>query len=97
MNSSDFQQQIVGTAACMNITMKDNKVCGQLLSNDTFFADRWFSGVKTAEKVMVEGVYYCGSMNTIHKRFCLGYVGKINGRVSVRVSYCYEKYSKSSW
>ena len=47
MKASYFQQHIGGTADCMNIIMKSTKVCDQLSSNDTFFADSKFRGVKT--------------------------------------------------
>ena len=47
------------------------KGCDQLTSNDTYFSDSWFSGVKTAEKAMAEGVDYCGPVKTNHKGFCL--------------------------
>ena len=43
------------------------KGCGQQTSNDTYFADSWFSGVKTDEEVMAEGVYYYGAEKTSRK------------------------------
>ena len=49
----------------------------QLNSNDTYFSDIWFSGVKTAEKKIAEGVYYCGLVKTIHKGFCLDKLEKL--------------------
>ena len=55
----------------MKIIMMSTKWCGQLASNDNYFADSWFSGVKTAEEAMAEGVDYCGPVKTIHKGFCL--------------------------
>ena len=48
-----------------------NKRCVQLTPNDTYFADCWFSGLKTAEQMMAEGVDYCGSVKTSHKGSCL--------------------------
>ena len=33
------------------------------------FADIWFSGVKTAEEAMAEGVDYCRPEKTSHKGF----------------------------
>ena len=42
----------------MKIPMMATKECGQLTSNDTYFADSWFSGVKAADDAMTEGVYY---------------------------------------
>ena len=41
------------------------------MSNDTYFSDSWFRGVKTAEEAMAEGVDYCGPVKTTHKGFCL--------------------------
>ena len=40
------------------IIMMSTKGCDQLASNDNYFADSWFSGVKTAEEAMAEGVDY---------------------------------------
>ena len=53
------------------------KGCGQLTSNDTYFADSWFSGVKTSEEVMAAVVDYCGPAKTIHKGFCLDTLEKL--------------------
>ena len=39
------------------------------MSNDTYFVDIWFSGVKTAKEEMAEGVDFCGLAKTIHKGF----------------------------
>ena len=47
------------------------KLCGQLISNDTYFDDSWFSGVKNAEKEMAEGVDYFGQLKMSHNGFCL--------------------------
>ena len=55
----------------MNRLIMAKKRCGQLASNDTYFADSWFSGVKTSEEVMSEGVYYCGKVDMSHKGFCI--------------------------
>ena len=71
MRDSEFQQEIVGTAACMKRLMMDTKGCGQLMSNDTYFSDSWFSGVKTAEGVMDEGLGYYGPVKMSHKVFYL--------------------------
>ena len=35
------------------------------------FSDIWFSGVKMAEEVMAEGVYYCGTVKARQKGFGL--------------------------
>ena len=47
------------------------KGCVQLATNDTYFADIWFSVVKTSKEAMAEGVDYCGPEKTSHKGFCL--------------------------
>ena len=36
--------------------MMAKKGCVQLMSNDTYFSDSWFSGVKTDVEDIVEGV-----------------------------------------
>ena len=69
INTSEFQIYLGGTAACMKILMISKKSCGQLTSNDNYFVDSWFSGVKTAEKAMDLGVNYCGPVKTIHRVF----------------------------
>ena len=56
MKTSNFQQRIGGTAACIRRQMIATKECGQLTSNDIYFADSWFIGVKIVNKSMVEGV-----------------------------------------
>ena len=52
------------------------KACGQLTSNDTYFADSWFSSIKMAEEAMAAGVNYCGPVKTSHKGFCLSTLEK---------------------
>ena len=47
----------------------DPRGCGQLTSNNTYFDDSWFSGVKTGDEAMAEGVDYCGAAKTIHRGF----------------------------
>ena len=47
------------------------KWCGQLTSNDTYFADSWFSSVKTSDEMETAGVDYCGPVKMSHKGFCL--------------------------
>ena len=71
MKTSKFQKDIGGTAACMKILDIDNKGCGQLTSNYTYFADSWFRSVKTSEDMAAAGVNYCGPAKTSHKGFCL--------------------------
>ena len=71
MKTSKFQNVLVGTTACMKRLVIATKGCGQLTSNNTYFADSWFSSVKNAEEMADAGVYYCGPVKTIHKGFCL--------------------------
>ena len=61
----------------MKIITTANKGCGQLSSNETFFADIWFSGVKTEDKAMAEGVDYCGTVKASHKEFYLDMLEKL--------------------
>ena len=53
MKKSIFQSELGGTAACMKRLDIDTKGCGQLTSSDTYFADSWFSSVKSAEEMAV--------------------------------------------
>ena len=46
---SNFQKYLEGTAACMKRLTMSTKGFGQLTSNETYFSDRWFSGVKMTE------------------------------------------------
>ena len=55
----------------------DTKGCVQLTSNDTYFADSWFSYVKTAENMAAVGGDYCGLAKTSHKGFCLATLEKL--------------------
>ena len=71
MKTSGFQKDIGVTSARMKRLSIATKGCVQLTSNDTYFSDRWFSSIKTAEEVMAAGVDYCGPVKTIHKGFCL--------------------------
>ena len=48
MKASGFQKNIGGTAEFTKRIIRDKKGFGQLSSNDTFFYDSWFIGVKTA-------------------------------------------------
>ena len=66
-----FQQDIGGTDACMKRVMKATKGCGQLSSNDTFFADSYNRRVKTLEEANAEGVDYCRPVKTSNKRICI--------------------------
>ena len=58
MNKSTFQIELGGTASCMKRLAIATKGCGQLTSNDTYFADSWFSSVKTDEEMAASGVNY---------------------------------------
>ena len=49
----------------------DTEGCGKLTSNETYFSDSWFSSIKTAEEMAVEGVDYCGPSKISHNGFCL--------------------------
>ena len=71
MKTSNFQKCLGGSTTCMRRIAIFTKGCGQLTPNDTYFADIWFSSVKTAEEAMAAGVDYCGPVNTSHKGFCL--------------------------
>ena len=55
----------------MKIRMMSTKGCGKIIPNNTYFSDSWFSGVKTSEEDMAEGVNYCRPVETSHKGFCL--------------------------
>ena len=69
MKKSKFQNVLGGTAACMKRLAITSKGCGQLTSNNTYFANSWFSSVKTAEEAMAVVVNYCGLSKTTHKVF----------------------------
>ena len=71
MKTSTFQKYIEGTTACMKRLDIDTIGCSQLTSNNTYFADRWFGSVKTAEDAMAEGVDYFGTMKTGQHGYCL--------------------------
>ena len=59
MKKLSFKSELGGTAECMKRLALATKGCGQLTSNDTYFADSWFSSVKAAEKMAAAGVNYC--------------------------------------
>ena len=54
-----------------------NKGCGQLTSINTYFADGWFSSIKTAEEMAAAGVEFCGTVKTRYKGFCLSTLEKL--------------------
>ena len=47
--TAEFQQQIGGTAACITRLIRAKKGCEQMTSNETYFTDRFFSGVITVQ------------------------------------------------
>ena len=49
MKTLDSQHQIVGTSSLTKRLMKNTKGCGQLTSNNTYFADSWFCGEKNSD------------------------------------------------
>ena len=54
MKASNFQRDIGGTVACMKRLMMATKEFDQLRSNNTYFSDSWFCGVKIVEEAMAE-------------------------------------------
>ena len=77
MKTYKFQNVLGGNAECMKRLAIDTKGCVQLTSNDTYFADSWFSSVKNAEDMASEGVDYCGPVKTTHKGFSLVMLEKL--------------------
>ena len=64
-----ISKYIRGTTACMKRLYIATKVCVQLTSNDTYFADSWFISVKTAEDMVDSGVDYCGPVKVRYSFF----------------------------
>ena len=60
----------------MKRTTRSTIRCVQLASNGTYFSDRWFGLVKTAEVEISEGVDYCRLLKTIYKVFYLAMFNK---------------------
>ena len=77
MKTSKPQKYLRDTTVCMEKLAIANKGCGQLTSNDTYFADSWLSSVKKSEEAMAAGVDYCGLAKTTHKGFCLAKLEKL--------------------
>ena len=77
MKKSKFQKFLGGTAAFIKRLDIATKGCGQLTSNDTYFADSWFSSVKTTDEMAAEGVDYCRPVKTSHKGFFLDTLEKL--------------------
>ena len=44
-------------------------MCGKMSSKTTYFADIWFSGLKTADNVIANVEDYCGPEDTSNKVF----------------------------
>ena len=74
--TSKVQKYPRGNTACMKKLDISTKACGQLTPNDTYFAYRWSSSVKTADEAMAVGVNYCGTAKMSHKGFCLATLEK---------------------
>ena len=70
----ELQKYLRGTNTCMKRLDMATKGCGQIKSNDTYFADSWFSSVKMAKGAMAAGVDYCMLTETGHKGFCIATV-----------------------
>ena len=49
MKTSKLRNDLRGTTVCMKRLAISTKGWGQLTQNDTYFADIWFSSVKTSE------------------------------------------------
>ena len=77
MKKLTFQSVLGGTAACTRRLAIATKGWGQLTSNDTYFANSWFSSVQTAEEIAAAGVDYCGPVKTSHMGFCLATLEKL--------------------
>ena len=71
IKTSKFQKYIGSTTTFTRRLAISTKGCGQLKSNYTYFADRYFSFVKTSEEAMAAGVDYCRLTKITHKGFCL--------------------------
>ena len=90
MKTSTYKNVLVGTTACTKRLSISTKGCGQLTSNDTYFADSWFSSVQNAEEMAAAGVDYCGPVKTSHKVF-FSYVRNVDQRLAGRVISCFEE------
>ena len=72
----------------MNRLTMATKGCCQLTSNETYFADSWFIGVKTVDEAMDQGVNYCGHVKSSHKGFS-SCIRKVDGVLANGVISCY--------
>ena len=61
----------------MQIIIVAKKLCSQLVSNEIYFDCSCFSGVKTDEEVIAEGLYSCGTVKKIYKGFCIATLEKL--------------------
>ena len=71
MKTSEFQKYLGSTTTCTKRLAIYTEGCDQLTSNETYFADNWYSSIKTAKEEMAAGVDYCRQVKTSHKVFCL--------------------------
>ena len=67
----------IGVMACTNRIMKAEKGHVPLPSNNTFFSDIWFIGVKISEEESSEGVDYWSPVKTIPKGLFLAMLEKL--------------------
>ena len=77
MKTLEFQYNIGGTMALINIPTRRTKGCVQQLSKKNYFSDTWFSRVKTSEEVISKGVDYCDPVKTTHVLFFLSALVKL--------------------
>ena len=52
------------------ILIRGTKGCCEMFLNCTLFAYIYFIEVKTSERGVYEGVYYCNMVKIVHKLFC---------------------------
>ena len=91
MKKLTFQSELGGTAACTRRLAIATKGWGQLTSNDTYFADSWFSSVKNCWGD-------CGCRSRLLRAgedkphgILFSYVRKVDERLAVRVISCFEE------
>ena len=77
MKTSKSQKNIGGTTTFMKRLAIATEGCGQLTSNDTYFADSWFSSIKNDEEMASVGVDYYGLVKMSHKVFILTTLEKL--------------------
>ena len=69
MKTLKFQQDILGTAACMNRITKDNKGFGELSSNNNSVYDIWFSWIEKWRRKMERDKIMAGLWKQVTKDF----------------------------